>query len=204
MKEQLPARRLILAIDDDDTMHLMLHHILFQEGFDVLKASSGIEGIEIIKTRRPELVFLDVMMPGMDGFECLQAIRAIPGMELLPIVMLTGVDDIDSINRSFQLGATDYISKPINWPVLPHRIRYLLRASSALNLRYCRHCLSVLIKHIPDSRDTVKVAKPLSKLWRNRSISESMKFFWILISASRYILETISMQTASSKTPDLQ
>jgi diguanylate cyclase (GGDEF)-like protein len=86
----------------------------------------------MIKTQRPELIFLDVMMPEMDGFECLQAIRSIPGMELLPIVMLTGADDVDSINRSFQLGATDFIAKPINWPILPHRLRYLLRASSAL------------------------------------------------------------------------
>ncbi|MFZ2168307.1 MAG: EAL domain-containing protein [Methylococcaceae bacterium] len=133
MNEQLPARNLILIIDDDDMMPLMLHHILDREGFDLLNASSGFEGIEIIKTRRPELVFLDVMMPEMNGFDCLQAIRAIPGMELMPIVMLTGADDFDSINRSFQLGATDYIAKPINWPILPHRLRFLLRASSALN-----------------------------------------------------------------------
>ncbi|MGR8999384.1 MAG: putative bifunctional diguanylate cyclase/phosphodiesterase [Gammaproteobacteria bacterium] len=132
MNELIPGRGLILTIDDDDLMHLMMHHILEREGFDVLNATSGFEGIEMIKTRRPELVFLDVMMPEMDGFECLQAIRSIPGMELLPIVMLTGADDVDSINRSFQLGATDFIAKPINWPILPHRLRYLLRASSAL------------------------------------------------------------------------
>ena len=132
MNEQLSGRSLILTIDDDDLMHLMMHHILEREGFDVLNATSGFEGIEMIITRRPELVFLDVMMPEMDGFECLQAIRSIPGMELLPIVMLTGADDVDSINRSFQLGATDFIAKPINWPILPHRLRYLLRASSAL------------------------------------------------------------------------
>jgi len=133
MNEQLSARSLILTIDDDDMMRLMLHDILDREGFEVVNASSGFEGIEIIKTRRPELVLLDVMMPEMDGFDCLQAIREIPGMELLPIVMLTGADDIDSINRSFQLGATDFIAKPISWPTLPHRLRYLLRASSALN-----------------------------------------------------------------------
>ncbi|MFA5921501.1 MAG: EAL domain-containing protein [Methylococcaceae bacterium] len=133
MNEQLSARSLILTIDDDDMMRLMLHDILDREGFEVVNASSGFEGIEIIKTRRPELVLLDVMMPEMDGFDCLQAIREIPSMELLPIVMLTGADDIDSINRSFQLGATDFIAKPISWPTLPHRLRYLLRASSALN-----------------------------------------------------------------------
>ncbi len=133
MNEPLAARSLILTIDDDDMMRLMLHDILEKEGFEVMNASNGFEGIEIIKTRCPELVLLDVMMPKIDGFECLKAIRAIPGMELLPIVMLTGADDIDSINLSFQLGATDFIAKPISWPTLPHRLRYLLRASSALN-----------------------------------------------------------------------
>ena len=126
-------RSLILTIDDDDIMHLMLQHFLEREGFDVLNASNGFEGIEMTRTRRPDLILLDVMMPEMDGFDCLQAIRAIHGMESVPIVMLTGADDIDSINRSFLLGATDFIAKPINWPILPHRLRYLLRASSALN-----------------------------------------------------------------------
>jgi len=99
----------------------------------VLNASNGFEGIKMIKTRRPDLILQDIMMPEMDGFDCLQAIRAIHGMESLPIVMLTGADDIDSSKRSFQLGATDYIAKPINWPILPHRLRCLLRASPALN-----------------------------------------------------------------------
>jgi DNA-binding response OmpR family regulator len=133
MNEPLPACSLILLIDDDEILHLMMHHILEREGFKVLNASNGHQGIEAIKNQEPELVFLDVMMPEMDGFDCLQAIRAIPGMLLLPIVMLTGLDDIDSINRSFELGATDFIAKPINWPILPHRMRYLLLASPALN-----------------------------------------------------------------------
>lgn len=133
MNEPVFLRNLILTIDDDEMMRLMLHDILDREGFEVLTVSNGYEGIEMVKTRHPELVLLDVMMPEMNGFGCLKAIRAIPGMELLPIVMLTGVDDIDSINRAFQLGATDFIAKPISWPTLPHRLRYLLRASAALS-----------------------------------------------------------------------
>lgn len=129
--EQLPLHSLILTIDDDAITRLMLHDILEREGFEVLTASDSRAGIDIIKTRHPDMVLLDVMMPEINGFDCLLAIRAIPGMELLPIVMITGADDIVSINRSFQLGATDFIAKPISWPTLPHRLRYLLRASSA-------------------------------------------------------------------------
>lgn len=132
MTEQHVPRSLIMAIDDDDMMRLMLHEILEQEGFEVVSAASGQLGLEMLKARPPALLFLDVMMPEMDGFACLQAIRAIPDLALLPVVMLTGADDIASINSSFQLGATDFIAKPISWPTLPHRLRYLLRASSAL------------------------------------------------------------------------
>ncbi|WP_239649773.1 GGDEF domain-containing response regulator [Methylocucumis oryzae] len=88
----------------------------------------------MIKSQSPVLVLLDVMMPVMDGFDCLKAIREIDDFALLPIVMITGADDYDSISKSYLLGATDFIAKPINWTTLSHRLRYLLRASSALTL----------------------------------------------------------------------
>ncbi len=125
-------RPLILTIDDDDMIRLMLKDILSREGFEILGAASGQAGLEILMEQRPDLVLLDVMMPEMDGFACLEALRAIPCNSLLPIVMLTGVDDVESIHRSFSLGATDFIVKPINWTTLPYRLRYILRTSEAL------------------------------------------------------------------------
>lgn len=123
---------LILAIDDDETIHLILDEILGREDFEVLSASNGKAGLEMFRQRRPDLLLLDVMMPQMDGFACLEALRAMPGTQLVPIVMLTGADDVDSIHRCFELGATDFIAKPINWPILPYRLRYLIRANQAL------------------------------------------------------------------------
>lgn len=103
-------------------------------GCDVEVAVNGLDdALNIFKPGQTDLIPMDIMMPEMDGFDCLQAIRAIHGMESLPIVMLTGADDINSFKRSFQSGATDFIAKPINWPILPHRLRCLLRASPALN-----------------------------------------------------------------------
>ncbi len=125
-------RQLILAIDDDDSIHLMLKDILSREGFEVLGATGAQAGLKMILEHRPDLVLLDVMMPDIDGFACLGALRALPGSRLLPIVMLTGSDDIESIHRSFSLGATDFISKPLNWPTLPYRLRYMIRASETL------------------------------------------------------------------------
>lgn len=132
MNELSSQRHLILTIDDDAMMRLLLHDILQQENFDVVVAGSGSEGLEILKNCRPDLVLLDVIMPGMNGFECLQIIRAMPDMAMLPIVMLTGADDVESINQAFKFGASQFIAKPINWPILPHQLRYILRANATL------------------------------------------------------------------------
>src|SRR5204863_2117884 len=68
----------------------------------------------------------------MSGFEVCQAIRTLPGGRNTPVLMATALDDVDSIERAYRVGATDFIDKPINWPVLPHRVRYLLRAHETL------------------------------------------------------------------------
>ncbi|MBD9355955.1 two-component system response regulator [Methylomonas albis] len=131
--ERLPARSLILAIDDDDMVRLMLQEILQKEEFDVICVANGKQGLALAASKRPNLVLLDVMLPDINGFDCLQTIKDIPGNALLPVVMLTGMDDLESVNRAFQLGATDFIPKPLNWPTLPHRLRYLLRSVATLD-----------------------------------------------------------------------
>src|SRR6266853_1160728 len=73
-----------------------------------------------------------VMMPGMNGFEVCRAIRASSGGRNTPILMATALDDTDSIDQAYRVGATDFIGKPINWPVLPHHVRYMLRAYDTL------------------------------------------------------------------------
>jgi signal transduction histidine kinase len=77
-------------------------------------------------------VLLDVMMPDIDGYLTCRAIRGLPNGLNTPILMATGLDDITSINASYEAGATDFISKPINWALLPHRLRYLLRSDEVL------------------------------------------------------------------------
>ncbi|OQW78018.1 MAG: GGDEF domain-containing response regulator [Proteobacteria bacterium ST_bin11] len=132
MMEKLPARSLILAIDDDDMVRLMLQEILQKEGFDVICAANGKQGLALAASERPSLVLLDVMLPDLNGFDCLQTLKNMAGNTLLPVVMLTGMDDLESVNRAFQLGASDFIPKPLNWPTLPHRLRYLLRSVATL------------------------------------------------------------------------
>lgn len=127
-------RSRILVIDDDEVIRLLLMEVLQREGFEVIWAVNGREGLQLAEQERPDLILLDVMMPVMNGFDCLQSLRALPSNETLPIVMLTAADDLDSLNKAYQLGATDFISKPFIWSTLPHRLRYMLRASKALQM----------------------------------------------------------------------
>jgi len=117
----------ILVIDDDAMTRLLVLEALGKKGFDIIEAENGRQGLELFASTAPDLVLLDVMMPEMDGFECLRLL-CYEQSNPVPIVMLTGVEDIHCVEQAYQLGATDFISKPIQWLLLPYRIRYVLRA----------------------------------------------------------------------------
>jgi len=126
-------RPLVLVVDDEDYMRFLVEESLDQAGFDVIEAANGEEGLKLFQERRPNVVLMDVMMPGMDGFETCAELRKSPGGVHVPVLMITGLEDVDSINSAYSAGATDFIAKPINYELLGHRVRYLLRASSAIN-----------------------------------------------------------------------
>ena len=125
-------KQLVLVVDDEAIMRLLARTTLEQAGFAVEEAEDGQAGLAAFERLRPDLVLLDVMMPILDGFEACEALRKLEGGEHAPVLMMTGLDDSDSINRAYQVGATDFIAKPIAWPMLGHRVRYLLRAQRAL------------------------------------------------------------------------
>ena len=134
-----PTRRMrqLLLVDDDEFLCGMATIALEHAGFATTVARAGDEALRLIGERDFDLVLLDVMMPGMDGFEACRRIRAMPRGATLPILMLTGLNDTASVEKAFQCGATDFVTKPINWTLLGHRIRYSLRARDAAeaNLR---------------------------------------------------------------------
>ncbi len=122
----------VMVVDDDPTARRLTSKSLRRSGFLVTEAPDGIRALELFDVRKPDIVLLDVVMPGMDGFETCRALRGRPGGGSMPIVMVTGADDVDSINRAYEAGATDFITKPINWLILTQRVRYTLRASRAI------------------------------------------------------------------------
>ena len=124
-------RRRILVADDDATSRVLMRAAFEESGFLVIEAQDGAAAVELFLEREPDLVVLDVMMPVMDGFDACVKIRR--HSTQTPVLMLTGLDDLASINRAYAVGATDFASKPINWILLGHRLRYLLRSSEALD-----------------------------------------------------------------------
>lgn len=124
---------LILTVDDDATTRAFLRAYLEDAGFTVIDAASGEQALEQFAARQPDLVLLDVSMPGMDGFATCAAIRGMPSGAAVPVVMLTGANDLNAINRAYEVGATDFEVKSMHWVVLAQRLRYLLRASRAMD-----------------------------------------------------------------------
>ena len=122
-------RERILVIDDDSSITSVLKRGLGYEGYDVSVAGDGKEGLEAARQRPPELVILDIMMPGLDGLEVCRRLRSVD--EKLPIVMLTAKDAISDQVLGLETGADDYIVKPFVFEVLLARVRALLRRREA-------------------------------------------------------------------------
>ena len=134
----------LLVVDDDLLLRSMAVKALVHAGFHVLDAGSGEQALARFDEAQVDLVLLDVMMPGMDGYEVCRHIRARPLGARLPVLMLTGLTDTGSIEKAYASGATDFITKPINWTLLSHRVRYALRASAAAEAM--RHTSEMLVR----------------------------------------------------------
>lgn len=115
----------VLIVDDDSAMRLLLCVAMQREGLQIIEASGGQECLEIFQQQRPDLILMDAVMPGVDGFTCCAALRETTEGEDIPILMITSLDDPDSVNRVFEAGATDYLPKPIHWALLRHRVQRL-------------------------------------------------------------------------------
>ena len=127
----LSATATILVCDDDPTVRLLARECLESAGMKVLEAENGREALEIFNKDHPDLIFLDVDMPQLNGFEVCHAIRQTKQGQSVPILIATGANDNQSIDQGFEAGATQYKTKPINWALLSRDIKYMLRAADA-------------------------------------------------------------------------
>ena len=118
---------IVLIVDDDPTAREALVAILEGEGYDLRQAKDGIQALQLLKQLQPDLILLDVMMPAMDGFEVCRRIRATPPLAEVPIILLTALDDRDSLLKGIESGADDFLSKPPDRRELVARVRTITR-----------------------------------------------------------------------------
>lgn len=121
----------VLVVDDDPVLRLALCCFMERLGFRVTACENGEQAVEGFAAQGADIILMDAAMPVMDGFCACEAIRVLPDGEHLPIIMITGFDDELSIDRAFASGASEYITKPILWPVLRNRIHHLIDAARA-------------------------------------------------------------------------
>jgi len=128
------AKESILVVEDEDDIRELLRNNLAKEGYRVIGATSGEEALRAVRGSLPDLVLLDLMLPGMDGLEVCRSLKQDPQTRNLPIVMLTAKGEEADIVAGLELGADDYVTKPFSVRVLLARLRAVLRRRSAAPL----------------------------------------------------------------------
>jgi len=142
---------LVMIADDDRMVRFMVSQMLGKDGIAVCEAENGREAVGVFREHRPDIVLLDVMMPEQDGFTTCEVLRSLPEGEHVPVIMVTGLEDVESIRKAYEVGATDFITKPINWVILGQRIRYMWRVSlMSHRLRESEENKRALLDAIPD------------------------------------------------------
>ena len=131
MKPSTHAPPIAIVADDEDLGRLLLSEAVAQIGLEVSAHADGSAALEAALRGDPAIVLLDVDMPGLDGYAVCRRLRAEPRFANVPIVMVTGHEDEAAIDLAFAAGATDFISKPVNWALLPRRLGYILRNAAA-------------------------------------------------------------------------
>lgn len=122
-----PSQLLILAAEDDKLTAVILARMLEKFGYQVVMVENGQKAVAAFIEYQPNLVLLDAMMPEMDGFTACRKIKQLPDGKHTPVLMVTALQDNESVRQAFGAGASDYITKPVNWAVLRHRIEYLVQ-----------------------------------------------------------------------------
>ncbi len=123
----MPEQRIVLA-DDDPIMRELAESKLHDAGYDVMVVENGAEALTFLQTDGADLVISDLDMPVMDGFELTKRIRENPTIGQTPVIVITGSDHADAVERAFAAGATSFLSKPINWTLFSQSVRFVLRA----------------------------------------------------------------------------
>ncbi len=135
-------RNEILIVDDDELQRDLMRNALEDLGLVIHEAADGAEALDIFRKRNPTLVVMDINMPVMDGLTACREMNRIPGSEAAAIIMVTGMDDIADVRKAYDLGAREFITKPLDWPMFQMRVKYIMRIQQGyLKVRHSREKL---------------------------------------------------------------
>jgi two-component system, cell cycle response regulator len=199
---------LILVVDDEPMMQLLLLRSLAKAGYRVVQANNGQQGLEIYQQEKPDLVMMDALMPVMDGFTCCQRLRGLPGGASTPVLIVTGLEDPESVDRAFAVGATDYITKPIHWAMLKQRLRRMLEASRAmeeLRQRAAREqVLGAMLERIRQSLNLEEILKTTVNEVRQFLLTDRVLIFRFNPDGSKVlVVESVAPGWSSTPTPEI-
>ncbi len=164
----------VLLVEDDEMMRKMTAMVLKKQGFEILPAENGPVALELLSLNQPDIILLDVMMPGMDGFTVCSKIRTMPNFCHTPIIMLTALDNLENKVKGFDAGADDYIAKPFETAELVARMNVLLRrfdtAPAEVGAHEPAQTIAVFSLRGGSGVTTIAVnlAAGLSQLWSSR------------------------------------
>ncbi len=147
----MPIPKRILVADDEQTALVLMRAALEKSGFEVSTVVNGEQALQQFRANPYDMIMLDVEMPHLSGFQVLAALRKEVGDDL-PIILVTGMDDMHSVEKAYEYGATDFIAKPINWSLIGHRVKYLFRAhQNMLDLSIANARNEAILTAIPDT-----------------------------------------------------
>jgi diguanylate cyclase (GGDEF)-like protein/PAS domain S-box-containing protein len=130
--ETMQNNALVLVVDDDRLMRTIFRDALETAGYRTLEAADGNAAVSSFHEARPDLILLDMVMPGMDGLQTCRAIRQLPGGLYIPVLMVTSMGESWAVHEAYDAGTTDFIAKPVNPELLTYRVEYMLRASRSM------------------------------------------------------------------------
>lgn len=155
----------LLLVDDDPTLRLIAEKKLAQQGYRIKTVGTGQECLRCCAEQPPDLLLLDYELPDMSGAEVCKRLREGSGCAEKPVLFITGKDDYASIETAFKAGATDFLSKPLNWDILNYRIQYMLRAHE-------------IYLSLQSSQERLKKAQKIAKIANWDYIVEENRFYW--------------------------
>jgi DNA-binding response OmpR family regulator len=143
----------VLVVDDNLQNREVAEGHLVGAGYAVIQAEGGAEGLALLTARRPDLVLLDVLMPGMDGYETCRRIRVLPEVGDVPVLFLTALGDLETHKAALESGADDFLTKPLN------RTELLIRVRSLLRIKQLSDELRANVRLTETQRDALLVAQ---------------------------------------------